>query len=90
MSDLGKLGIFKNSVMFTFQWHKSCIILSSGCETAGFGIQVAGEISLLAVHFPVLFLGDSSMLLMSQKNQLLGKIIIFKKLLAFWKFMKWI
>ena len=47
-------------------------------------------ISLLAVYFPVLILGNSGMLLMSQENQLLGKLINFKKLPAFWKLMEWI
>jgi hypothetical protein len=90
MSDLGKLGISGKLVMSTFPWHKSCIILSSGCETAGFGIRAAGEVSLLAVRFPVLILGNSGMLLTSRKNLLLGKLIIFEKLPAFWKLMEWI
>jgi hypothetical protein len=41
MLDLGKLGISGKLAMSTFQWHKSCIILSSDCETVGFGIRVA-------------------------------------------------
>ena len=71
--------------MSTFQWHKYRIILSFDCETEGFGITTAGEISLLAVHFPVLILDNSRMLLMSRKNLLLGKLIIFEKLPTFWK-----
>jgi hypothetical protein len=47
-------------------------------------------ISLLAVNFPVLILGDSGMLLTSRDNQLLGKLIIFEKLPTFWKLMEWI
>jgi hypothetical protein len=81
MSDLGKLGISRNLAMSTFQWHKSCIVLSSGCKTAGFGIRAVGVISLLAVYFPVLILGNSGMLWTSQKNLLLGKLIIFKSYL---------
>uniref|UniRef100_A0A2N9H9F2 Uncharacterized protein n=1 Tax=Fagus sylvatica TaxID=28930 RepID=A0A2N9H9F2_FAGSY len=72
ISDLGKLGISGKLAMSTFQWHKYHIILSFDCETEGFGITAAGEISLLAVHFPVLILNNSRMLLMSQKNLLLA------------------
>ena len=82
MSDLGKLDISKKLVMSTFPWHKSCIILYSSCEIAVFRIGAAGKVSLLAVRFPVLILGNSGMLLTSQKNFLLGKILIFEKLLA--------
>ncbi len=64
--------------------------MSSSCEIEGFGIRVARVISLLAVRFPVLILGNSGMLLMSQDNQLLGKLIIFENLPAFWKLMEWI
>ncbi len=63
MSDLGKLGIYGKLVKSTLPWHKSCIILSSGCDTTGFKIRAAGEISLLAICFPVLILGNSGMLL---------------------------
>jgi hypothetical protein len=45
--------------------YKSRIFLSSGCETAGFGIRVARVISLLVVSFPVLILRNSGMLLTS-------------------------
>jgi hypothetical protein len=90
MSDLGKLGIYGKLVMSTLPWHKSCIILSSGCDTTGFKIRAAGEISLLAICFPVLILGNSGMLLTNRKNLLLGKLIIFEKLLVFWKLMEWI
>ena len=83
MSDLGKLGIYGNLAMSTFQWHKSCIIRISGCETTGFGIRAAREVSLLAVRFPMLILGNSGMLLTSRKNLLLGKLLIFEKLPAF-------
>jgi hypothetical protein len=68
MSNLTKLGISGMFVMSTFPWHKSCVILSSGCKTAGFRIGVAGEVSLLAVCFPMLILGNSDMLWMSRKN----------------------
>jgi hypothetical protein len=88
MSDLGKLGISGKLAMSTFQWNKSCIIMISGCETTGFKIRVAEVIYLLAVHFSVLILGNSGMLLTSQDNQLLVKLIIFEKLLAFWKLIK--
>ena len=65
MSDLGKLDFSGNLAMSTFQWHKSCIILSSSCETVGFGIRAARVISLLVVRFLVLILGNSGMLLTS-------------------------
>ncbi len=39
--------------------------MSYNCETAAFGIRAAGVISLLTVHFPVLILGNSGMLLTS-------------------------
>jgi hypothetical protein len=81
MSDLSKLGISGNLVMSTFPWHKSYVILSSSYETTGFGIRAAEEISLLAVRFLVLILGNSGMLLSSRKNLLLGKLFIFEKLL---------
>ena len=68
MSDLGKIGISENLAMSTFQWHKSCIILSSGCEIVGFGIRAAIVISLLAIHFPVLILGNSGMPLTIRVN----------------------
>jgi hypothetical protein len=90
MSVLGKLGISRKLVMSTFPLHKSCVILSSEYETTGFGIRAAGEVSLLAVRFPVLILGSSGMLLMSQENLLLGKLFIFEKLPTFWKLIKWI
>ena len=90
MLDLGKFDFSRKLVTSTFQWHKSCIILSYDCETKGFGIWASRVISLLAVYFPVLILGNSGMLLMSQENQLLGKLINFKKLPAFWKLMEWI
>ena len=90
MLDLGKLHISRKLAMSTFQWHKSCIILSSNCETACFEIRATEEISLLVICFLVLILGDSSMLLMRRKNLLLGKLIIFEKLPAFWKLMEWI
>ena len=77
MSNLDKLGISEKLVISTFPWHKSCIILSSGCETVGFGIRAAREISLLAVGFLVLILGNSSMLLSSRKNLILGKATCF-------------
>ena len=77
--DSGKLGIYKNLMMSTFPWNKSCVILSSGCETVGFGIEAAREVSLLADHFPVLILGNSSMLFSSRENLLLGKLLIFEK-----------
>jgi hypothetical protein len=64
--------------------------MSSGCETASFRMRVVGVISLLAVRFPVLILGNSRVLLTSRDNQLLGKLIIFETLPAFWKLMKWI
>jgi hypothetical protein len=83
MSVLGKLGISGKLVMSTFLWPKSCVILSFVYETAGFGIMAAGEVSLLAVRFPVLILGNSDMLLTSRKNLLLGKILLFEKLPAF-------
>ena len=51
MSDFGKLGISGKLVISTFTWHKSCVILSSGYETAGFGIRAAEEVSLLVVRF---------------------------------------
>ena len=78
MFNLGKLGISGKLVMSTFPWNKSCVILSSGCEIVGFRIKAAGEVSLLAVRFQVLILGNSGMLLMSRKNLLLGKILIFE------------
>ena len=90
MSDLGELGIYRRISTCTFQWHKSCTILSFGCETASFGMRVVGVISLLVVRFPVLILGNSRVLLTSRDNQLLGKLIIFETLLAFWKLIKWI
>ncbi len=90
MSDLGKLGISGNLVMSYFPWYKSCVIQSSSCEIASFGIRATREISLLAVRFPVLILRNSGMLLMSRKNLLLGKILIFEKLPAFRKLMEWI
>ena len=83
MLDLGKLGISRKLVMSTFPWHKSYVIMSSSCETVGFGIGAAREVSLLADHFPVLILGNSSMLFSSRENFLLGKLLIFEKLLAF-------
>ena len=83
MSDLGKLGISRKLVMSTFPLHKSCVILSSRCETVGFVIRAAGEVSLLAISFLVLILGISGMILTSRKNLLLGKLLIFKNLLAF-------
>jgi hypothetical protein len=90
MSDLDKLSISGKLAMSNFQWHKSCIILSSGFKTACFRIWAARVISLLAVCFPVLILGNSGMLLTSRKNLLLGKLINFEKLPAFWKLMEWI
>ena len=63
MSDFGKLGISGNLEMSIFQWHKSRIILSSGCEIASFGIRAAGVISLLTDRFPVLILDNLGMLL---------------------------
>jgi hypothetical protein len=56
----------------------------------GFRIRAVGEVSLLAVCFPMFILGNSGMLLMNRKNLLLGKLLIFEKLLAFWKLMEWI
>ena len=88
MSELGKLSISVKPVMSTFRWHKSCIILGFDYETASFGIRAAGVIYFLVVHFPVLVLGNSGMLLTSRDNQLLGKFIIFKKLSDFWKLME--
>ena len=82
-----ELAIFKK--MPTFQWHKSCNVLSSGLRTTVF-IRVARVISLLAVHFPVKISGNSGMLLTNRDNQLLGNLVIFEKLLAFWNFMVWI
>jgi hypothetical protein len=90
MSDLGKLGISGKLVMSTFQLHKSHIILSSSYEIANFRIRAAREISLLAVHFSMLILGNSGMLLTSRRNLLLGKFIIFEKIPAFWKLIEWI
>jgi uncharacterized membrane protein len=90
MSDLGKLGISRKLVMSIFPWHKSCVILSFGCNTVGFRIGAVGEVSLLAVRFPVLILGNSSMLLTSRENLILGKIIILENLPAFWKLLEWI
>jgi hypothetical protein len=55
-----ELTIFKK--MPTFQWHKSCNVLSSGLGTAIF-IRVARVISLLAVHFSMKISGNSGMLL---------------------------
>ena len=49
----------------------------------GFVIRAAGEVSLLAISFLVLILGISGMILTSRKNLLLGKLLIFKNLLAF-------
>ena len=83
MLDLGKLVISRKLVMSTFPWHKSYVIMSFSCKTAGFGIGVAREVSLLADHFPVLILGNSGMLFSSRENLLLGKLLIFEKLLAF-------
>ncbi len=60
---LGKLGISRKLAMSTFQWHESCLILSSDNETVGFGIRAAGEIFLLAVHFLMLILDNLGMLL---------------------------
>ena len=76
--DLGKLGISRKLVMSTFSWNKSCVNLSFDFGTTGFGIGAAGEVSLLAVCFPVLILGNSDMLLTSRKNLLLGKLLIFE------------
>ena len=90
MLDLEKLGIFGNLATSNFLRQKSCIILSSGRETVGFDIKADRVISLLAVYFPMLILGNSRMLLTSRDNQLLGKLIIFEKLLAFWTLMEWI
>jgi hypothetical protein len=45
--------------MPTFQWHKSCNVLSSGRETAVFGIRAARVISLLPVRFPIKIMGNS-------------------------------
>jgi hypothetical protein len=90
MSDLSKLSIFEKLMMSTFQWNKSCIILNSGYKTAGFRIGAAGEVSLLAVRFPVLILSNSGILSTSRKNLLLDKLLIFEKLLSFWKLMEWI
>jgi hypothetical protein len=83
MLDLGKLGIYGKLVMSTYPWNKSCVILSSSYEIAGFKIGTVGEVSLLAVRFPVLILGNSSMLLMSRKNPFLDKILIFEKIPTF-------
>ena len=90
MLDLVELGISGKLATSTFQWHKSRIILSFGCEIEGFGIRFIGVISLLAVRFSVLILGNSRMLLMSQDNQFLDKLIVFKKRPALWKLMEWI
>jgi hypothetical protein len=67
-----------------------CNVLSSGHETAVFGIRAARVISLLAIRFPVKIPGNSEMLLTNRDNQLLGNLTIFEKLLAFWNFMVWI
>jgi hypothetical protein len=83
MLDLGKLGIYGKLVMSTYPWNKSCVILSSSYEIAGFEIGTVEEVSLLAVRFPVLILGNSSMLLMSRKNPFLDKILIFEKIPTF-------
>jgi hypothetical protein len=55
-----ELAIFKK--MPTFQWHKSCNVLSSGLGTTVF-IRVARVIFLLAIHFLVKISGNSGMLL---------------------------
>jgi hypothetical protein len=65
MSNLGKLGISGKLVMSIFQWYKSCIVLNFGYVTVGFGIRPVGVISLLAIRFLVLILGNLGMLLMS-------------------------
>ena len=75
----GQTWYFWKLAMPTFKWHKYCIILSSSCETAGYRIRVAEGISLLAVYFPILTLGNSGMLLTKRKNLLLGKLLIFEK-----------
>ena len=85
MSDLGIFHISKKLMTPTFQWHKSCNVLSSGDETSGFEIRAGGVISLLAVRFPMKILGNSRMLLMNRDNhnQLLGNLVIFEKLPTF-------
>ena len=55
---LGKLGISGKVVISTFPWHKSYVILTSGCKAAGFGIGAARDVSLLTVRFSVLILGN--------------------------------
>jgi hypothetical protein len=54
----------------------------------GFGIRAVGEVSLLAVSFPVLILGNSGMLLTSRKNLLSGKLLVFENLPDLWKLME--
>ena len=83
ISYLSKLNISRKLAISTFQWHESCLILSSGNKTAGFGIRAAGEIFLLEVHFPMLILDNLGMLLTCRKNLLLGKLIIFESYLLF-------
>ena len=85
MSDSGIFRISRKLTTPTFQWHKSCNVLSSNDETSGFRIKVVGVISLLAVRFPMKISGNSRILLTNQDNhsQLLGNLVIFKKLPTF-------
>ena len=90
MSDFDRFAILIKLVTPTFQWHKSCNVLSSVHETVVFGIRVAGVISLLVVRFPMKIPCNLGMLLTNQDNQLLGKArlgiavtCLFEKPLAF-------
>ena len=90
MSVSSTFGISGKLAMPTFQWHKSCKLLSFDRETTTFGIKGCQSDFLDDILFSSEDFGQLGDALDKPRKPASRYLVIFEKLPAFWKLMVWI